>query len=1611
MKKSFMTMVALMSLAGAAWGATINVPANQPTIEAALAAALAGDTITIDNGIYNPVGTLAIDKSLTITGASEAGVIINIPAAGVYGMLVTADLVTLQNFTLAANSANPNYPIHASGTDNAPAGYFGLTIDHVTVSGTHVRTGFDVHGYSAVNLTNLTSTDATGGNGLQVTGVSGATISNITTANNAWGSIAIYCSGPSYLNRGSDNISVNGGTLSLGESNLYSQDEFGLSNTNITVFGYNYVVTNSLTIPGYELFQPDLPAAQAAAAGSGLASATIQLIGGGPFFVYNGMSIQAAIDAAAPGNLVSVDPGVYREQLTITKDLFLGGAGAAVTTIEAPDAIDRTPYAITTWTGSVKSIDAIVGIQSANVNISGFKIDGRDTGPNNFYGIHGTDMSGSISSCEVVDVTYSAQAGAQNVLSIVLTQTAAPGPFNIDVSSNTVPTFQKGGIAIGGPGYVFTVANNTVTANPSPSIAGNGIQLGYGATGTTTNNVVSGVGYTGTDWAGTGILLFECGNVTMTGDQVSGSQNGVAYNDWHWVYNAPGQVALEFNNLFLMGNEWSFGVQLSGDGSNVDVAMNNCFIVNSSGDAIDIYGTDVDPWGGTYYTGWANGQLSVAIDGLILDTAAIDGIWTADYSGAATNAVSGFNVTNTLFSNVTGSAIANELSTQIKAEENYWGDINGPTAGAKSGGAPKQVVMAAPWGDDTPKTAGSIEVARGAADKAGLTVTGLVDYSPWYGDPIGFSPMTVGTNDDINDAIALANNGDTVLLAPTTFTLPAQVVVNKSVTFQGAGEASTIINAGYNTGTSAYNPSAALFYVDYGVTTAFQFLAIDGNGHVVNQAIQSRGASTSLFGCTIRNIASSIYDGRGVVFLTGTGQVQFVTMSGIQRIGVHVRGNIEPAAPTVAIDGIFYTGKGPGDWLDYGVEFGAGGSGTVGVGNISACQGVASTDGSTSAGILVTDYYGNGTTADINGVALFGNSTGLAVGYDVSDMSAVTITGSTIYGNTEYGVSSTGVSVNALGNTWGDPSGPFHPMLNPGGLGNPVTDNVVFEYAPLGAEATAVLSDSGPINCSETVSVTFYYVPNPALPDLFLYDATVSVSGELAFGTISGQRAIFNNTGFTYTTDNVDGSKTITASTLATGGDPYEAANGQAALFTINFLPVADGIATITVTDLVLRDPTNATMPVTLPTAVIEVDCTAPVAVTGITATPGHNKVNVGWTHDGIGVDHFAVFSGLWYDTTPGVSAYPEYDDLLNDVIPAAPASPANATSSGQWVGPMDVSGVNTLVQTWPNADDRGVYYYTVFAIDAAGNVSAAPAAIDRATNYWLGDVAINGLVEVNDFTALGTNFGLANIPTNSAASPLDVGPTDDWSRLGIPTTDSKINFEDLMIFSLNFGVVSAAKDKAPVSKVIDLAWVTYDDGSMALRLVNGSGLKGLNVRADLPVGSVEAGQLLDDQSELTFVKNIGQNLDVSVAVMGVNQGFEGAGDLFIVRAESGITVDDLHITARGTDNSNLEFTLDTTSGTLTPRVFGLNANYPNPFNPMTKISFSLPEAQNVRLNVYGLDGRRVATLLNETRGPGLHEVVWNGRNDAGQSVASGMYLYRIEAGPYSQVRKMTLTK
>jgi hypothetical protein len=285
----------------------------------------------------------------------------------------------------------------------------------------------------------------------------------------------------------------------------------------------------------------------------------------------------------------------------------------------------------------------------------------------------------------------------------------------------------------------------------------------------------------------------------------------------------------------------------------------------------------------------------------------------------------------------------------------------------------------------------------------------------------------------IQAAVDAASAGDTINVAAGTHYEAGQIVIAKDLTIVGADRVTTIIKPNHDTTVAGYVQSDAWIYVPSGVTFALSEVTLDGTDltgtpRIIRHAIQSRGELT-VEDCIIKNIkTNNIYYGRGIVLLAGTSNtIARCEFSAIQRIGIHVRGGVESTNPIAHIEDCTYTGKGDGDWLDYGIEFGGGGSGTVDGCDISACTGVAYDD-STSAGILATDYYGDGTSATVVNSILTGNSDGIAVGYRSNDATVLTAHYNNINGNTVYGIRNVGtVEVNAENNWWGHASGPSGP--------------------------------------------------------------------------------------------------------------------------------------------------------------------------------------------------------------------------------------------------------------------------------------------------------------------------------------------------------------------------------------------------------------------------------------------------------------------------------------------------------------------------------------------------------------------------------------------------------
>ena len=88
-----------------------------------------------------------------------------------------------------------------------------------------------------------------------------------------------------------------------------------------------------------------------------------------------------------------------------------------------------------------------------------------------------------------------------------------------------------------------------------------------------------------------------------------------------------------------------------------------------------------------------------------------------------------------------------------------------------------------------------------------------------------------------------------------------------------------------------------------------------------------------------------------------------------------------------------------------------------------------------------------------------------------------------------------------------------------------------------------------------------------------------------------------------------------------------------------------------------------------------------------------------------------------------------------------------------------------------------------------------------------------------------------------------------------------------------------------------------------------------------------------------------------------------------------------------------------------------MSNNYPNPFNPITNIKYEIPKKTKVKIKVFDISGQRVKILVNEEKTTGYWSTYWDGTNNLGQKVSSGMYIYTIETKEFKKSRKMIFMK
>ena len=250
---------------------------------------------------------------------------------------------------------------------------------------------------------------------------------------------------------------------------------------------------------------------------------------------------------------------------------------------------------------------------------------------------------------------------------------------------------------------------------------------------------------------------------------------------------------------------------------------------------------------------------------------------------------------------------------------------------------------------------------------------------------------------------------------------------------------------------------------------------MDGTGFKIWQAIRSRGtlAVHEVEFTEIKfNESGPHYAGTAIVVLGGDPALDLrLTKSKLSEIGrnhVFVFG----AGTDAVIKGNSSTGKGDGDFLDYAIELGGGGTATISGNEIRGNRGVASTDGSTSAGILVTTFFGPGSGGTISDNTFERNTTGVAVGFNLADTSVVTIESNEFARNrqaiTILGDGST-VTDNEIEDSGGD-------AIHVDGDGNTVTDNEIEDSGGDGIQVDGdgnlvtdnEIEDSGGFDCRDT---------------------------------------------------------------------------------------------------------------------------------------------------------------------------------------------------------------------------------------------------------------------------------------------------------------------------------------------------------------------------------------------------------------------------------------------------------------------------------------------------------------------------------------------------------------
>ncbi len=376
---------------------------------------------------------------------------------------------------------------------------------------------------------------------------------------------------------------------------------------------------------------------------------------------------------------------------------------------------------------------------------------------------------------------------------------------------------------------------------------------------------------------------------------------------------------------------------------------------------------------------------------------------------------------------------------------------------------------------------------------------------------------------------------------------------------------------------------------------------------------------------------------------------------------------------------------------------------------------------------------------------------------------------------------------------------------------------------------------------------------------------------------------------------------------------------------------------------------------------------------------------------DGMYIDDFMITSSD-VDNSPPLIVHTGpvfYEGTLGNFVVDAEITDISGIESALVLYTLDGGSINSLT---PDSTFGSMYYFTIPMQSAGVNVDYWITAIDSASNidtmgvyqYSAGNQLIYDNGVVSFYIIFNANQG------SSVRMSIPTGKQADLTTLLIRNYTDVNNQNDSMLVH-----VWVDNNGSPGSDLIT-PFMVYPEAT----LMNTSPMTRVDLRPYAAQLSGLTGDLFIGFTVPAGSVNGVRITETSPGLFGRSFAFNGT-----AWAPDGA---DFHMRAVIGDTTTVGIT---GVGSQIPTEFSLYQNYPNPFNPTTTIKYGLKENTNVVLKIYNLLGQEVRTLVNARQEAGFKSVVWNGLNNYGNRVASGIYIYQIKAGDFVKARKMILMK